>query len=450
MRNMQAVLKTMKFLMLSGFLVYFWGIFSTESFAATSNSAQITGVILNKSTGVGISAAKVTLIGSKTEYGTNTDTQGKFKMKVRPGTYSVGVTHPKYQTFQTKIKLTAKKTQKVSWSVEPKGPTKGPIDQSAGIWISPAELAGLPTHGPAWENLKKEADKPTDNQDNKPQLSDQDDPINVRVMAKALVYARTGEEKYRNEVIDACMAAMGTEKGGRTLSLGRELIAYVISADLVGLPPEKDQAFRNWLRETLSEELEKKTLVSTHEERPNNWGTHAGASRLAVAVYLKDTAEIERVAQVFKGWLGDRSSYAGFEYGNLDWQADPKNPVGINPKGATKNGHSIDGVLPDDQRRSGGFKSPPPKENYVYEALQGVLAQAVILYRLGYDVWNWEDQAILRAFRWLHEEANFPAGGDDTWQPHIINYYYGTNFPSPVPSNPGKNVGWTDWTHKKG
>jgi hypothetical protein len=28
-----------------------------------------------------------------------------------------------------------------------------------------------------------------------------------------------------------------------------------------------------------------------------------------------------------------------------------------------------------------------------------------------------------------------------------VNYYYGTQLPAPVPSKPGKNVGWTGWTH---
>jgi len=131
-------------------------------------------------------------------------------------------------------------------------------------------------------------------------------------------------------------------------------------------------------------------------------------------------------ANVFKGWLGDRSTYADFSYGNLDWQCDPSKPVGINPKGCTKNGHPIGGVLPDDQRRAGGFSWPPPKENYVWEGMQGALAQAMILHRAGYDVWNWEDQALLRAVTWLHEQANYPADGDDTWEPFVINHFYGT------------------------
>jgi hypothetical protein len=320
---------------------------------------------------------------------------------------------------------------------------KSPIAFPNQIWISAEVLATLPTSGPAWDQLYHDANRPI----SLPDLSNQDDPVNVCILAKALVYAQTGEARYRKDVITACMTAIGSEQGGRTLALGRELIAYVIAANVVTLPKEEDARFRKWLRSCLSTVLQRRTLISTHEERPNNWGTHAGASRAAIAVYLHDEAEVRRCARVLRGWLGDRKSYAGFKYGDLSWQSDKKNPVGINPKGAKRGNFSIDGVLPDDQRRGGPFTWPPPKENYVYEALQGLLSQAVILNRAGFNVWDWEDQALLRAFQWLHTEANFPAEGDDTWQPHIINHYYGTHFPAPIPSKPGKGVGYADWTH---
>ena len=312
------------------------------------------------------------------------------------------------------------------------------------IWIDPARLAALPTSGPAWESLLAAAQQPT----GAPNLADQTDATNVRVLAKALVYARTGEEHYRSEVWSACQTAIGTEVGGSTLALGRELAAYVLAADLIGgLPGDLEAPFRSWLRDVRTRELQGGTLISTHELRPNNWGTNAGASRVAVAAYLGDEADLARAAQVFRGWLGDRSAYAGFQYGQLWWQADPAAPVGINPRGATRDGHSIDGVLPDDQRRSGRFQWPPPQENYVYGALQGALVQAVILQRAGYDVWEWQDRALLRAFRWLDQEAHYPARGDDTWEPHLINFAYHTQLPAPVPSQPGKSVGWADWTH---
>jgi hypothetical protein len=162
--------------------------------------------------------------------------------------------------------------------------------------------------GRAWEALRQRADEDAGT----PNVSDQNQSNNVDVLAKALVYARTGEARYRTEVRQNCMAAIDTELGGRTLALGRELAAYVIAADLVGLSEAEDQTFRAWLRRTLTEVLDGRTLQSTHEERANNWGTHAGASRAAVAAYLGDAAELERTAQVFRGWVGERDVYAGF------------------------------------------------------------------------------------------------------------------------------------------
>lgn len=311
-----------------------------------------------------------------------------------------------------------------------------------GIWTSREELSKLPMTGPAFQHLKDFADRPA----GIPDLKNQDQNNDVLVLAKALMFGRTGDQKYRRVVIDNCLKAIGTERDGRTLALGRNLAPYVIAADLVELESEQDGRFRQWLRDVLTEELDGRTLVSTHEDRPNNWGTHAGAARAAVAVYLNDFAELERAAMVFKGYLGDRSSYASFNYGDLSWQADAKAPVGINPKGATREGHSIDGVMPDDMRRGTEFQWPPKRTNYPWEALQGALVQAEILHRAGYKSWEWEDRALLRAVSFLYE-LKWDPEGDDQWTPWLINYRYGTNFPTRCPVRFGKSMGWTDWTH---
>jgi hypothetical protein len=316
---------------------------------------------------------------------------------------------------------------------------------SDGIWISAAEVAELPMSGSAWLSLKATADAPLVHS---PDLSGRFGE-GVQVLARALVFAKTGNKTYHQQVTHTVMEVMGTE-GGDALATFRALGTYVIAADLVRLPPADDIAFRAWLKKLLDphHRVGTRSLVECHEKRPNNWGTHAGASRAAIAIYLGDSSELARTAQVFKGWLGNRKTYAGFKYGkDLSWQADPTQPVGINPKGAKKDGHSIDGIMPDDQRRCGSFQWPPCLTNYAWEGLQGALAQAVILGRAGFDVWNWENQAILRAVKWLYHVANYPAEGDDTWQPHIINYYYRTNYPAPIPARTGKNVGFTDWTH---
>jgi hypothetical protein len=318
-----------------------------------------------------------------------------------------------------------------------------------GIWIARAALQQLPTSGAAWTRLAIAAQKRC----GAPQLDDQDDDTNTCILAKALVAARTDDAVLRRAVVDALQqVADGRPFSGRALALGRELIAYVIAADLITLQahaPEIDARFRARITSLLTAPAHDgpATLIECHEERANNWGTHCGASRVAVAAYLGDVEHLARAAAVFKGFLGDRSAYAGFRFGDLSWQCDPERPVPINPARCSKGPRSIDGVLPDDQRRAGAFRWPAPRENYVYEALQGALAQAIILQRAGYDSFGWEDQALRRAFEWLYVEAGYPASGDDAWQVSVINHFYGTRFTASGTPKPGKNVGWTDWTH---
>jgi hypothetical protein len=322
---------------------------------------------------------------------------------------------------------------------------------SSGIWIDRDAIDSLPMRGAAWNSLSHEANRDCGT----PDLSNQEDATNVCVMAKALAFARTGNVRLGLDVRTALRRIVDAPPyRGRALSLGRELVAYVIAADIVGLrtlDPELDASFRVKIKELLTTPTGDgpRNLIDCHEKRPNNWGTHCGASRAAVAAYLGDRTELARVAQVFKGYLGDRSSYAGFRYGDLAWQCDRQRPVAINPKGCIVDGHSLDGVLPDDQRRSGEFRWPPPHENYVYEGLQGALVQAVILQRAGYDAFDWGDRALLRAVRWLYDTANFHAVGDDTWIPYVVNYFYGTDLPAEEVARAGKNVGWTNWTHAR-
>jgi len=320
----------------------------------------------------------------------------------------------------------------------------GSDDQDTGeaIWISDEAIAGLPTSGDAWTKLLSAANSNAGT----PNISDQDEDADVLTLAKALVGVRLNSETYLAAARRDVMAAIGTESDGRTLALGRNLASYVIAADLAGLSAADDALFRTWLQSALTEDLEGETLRGTHEKRPNNWGLMTGASRAAVAVYLGDTVELARVAQVFKGWLGDRTSYAQFEYDDLSWQSNPSAPVGINPVGATKEGHSIDGALPEEMRRGGPFAWPPEETNYPWGALQGAVVQAEILYRAGYDTWQWSDQAILRAVQFLYSIGWSPTG-DDQWIISLVNARYGTSFAVNHSASPGKIMGWTAWTH---
>ena len=111
----------------------------------------------------------------------------------------------------------------------------------------------------------------------------------------------------------------------------------------------------------------------------------------------------------------------------------------------------MDGALPDDMRRGCSFRIPPCHTDYGWEALQGAVVQAQILYRQGYDAWNWSDQALFRAaafFGRLHAEfGGWWAVDDDTWVPWLINHAYGTSFPTASVTREGKNMSFTDWLY---
>ncbi|MBX3010540.1 MAG: hypothetical protein KF832_03495 [Caldilineaceae bacterium] len=323
------------------------------------------------------------------------------------------------------------------------------------LWIDRAKLATLPTTGAAWNQLKAKADEAIGT----PNLGDQDSTVGVHVLAKALVYARTGQTNYRDQVVSALeVVTFGkTEENGRTLALGRTLTAYIIAADVIDLAtvnPTLDEQFRATLHTLLGKPIagwgaEPRTLRSTHELRPNNWGTNAGASRIAAALYLGDLAELEQSALVFRGYLGDLAAYNGFQYAeDLSWQASPNQPVGINPAGATKDGYSIDGALPEEMRRGGPFQWPPLETNYPWAGLQGAVVQAELLARAGYPAWEWQDRALLRSVQFLYN-IHWPAQGDDEWIIPLINCVYQTNFPMVEDARSGKNMGWTNWTHTR-
>ena len=116
----------------------------------------------------------------------------------------------------------------------PTGPSSAVVGTTAvGLWISAPELAALPESGPGWANVFNQAQQRC----RTPSLSDQENQGDVCLMSKALVFARTGEPGYRDEVISALSTlTTAAPYRGRALSLGRQLPALVVAADLIDLP----------------------------------------------------------------------------------------------------------------------------------------------------------------------------------------------------------------------
>jgi hypothetical protein len=327
------------------------------------------------------------------------------------------------------------------------------VGETDGLWISRERLMGLATRGPAWDRLFDEAVAPY----LRPDLSDQDDRADTRTLAKALVGVRLS----RADLIDGVRSALrevaygSSDRNARTLSLGRALTAYVLSADIVDLAaidPSLDRDLRRKLDLLRRTSYQGRSLVSTHEDRPNNWGTHAGAARVAIALYLGDDADLAAAAAVHRGFLGERSSYARFQFGALSWQADESRPLGINRRGAIRSGIDLDGAQPEEMRRGGPLRTPPARTGYPWEALQGATVTTELLARNGYpDAWGWGDHALVRAIAYLRRldaaHGGWWASGDDRWNLWLVNHGAGTTFPTEAGVGAGKNMGFTDWTH---
>lgn len=320
-----------------------------------------------------------------------------------------------------------------------------------GIWISREELARLPMTGPAWDRVKRAADGPLGGPAT---VADYVTKHDTTTLAVALVYGRTEDPAYRKKAADAISSVVDTEKSGLAVMVSRNIVGYVIAADLIDFAeydPAREALFRAWISRVREEPFPDRTMRENDELRTNNHGRVAGAARAAIDVYLGDQRDLTSTALVFKGFLGDRKAYDGFEYRySLSWQDDQTKPIGINPPGATREGHDISGSLPEEMRRGCDFQWPPCVTGYPWEAMGGVLVEAQILSRQGYDVWEWEDRAIRRASQFLADlnttYGDWWAAGDDTWQPWLIDDIYGTTFRLD-PAVSGKNMGWTDWTN---
>jgi len=316
-----------------------------------------------------------------------------------------------------------------------------------GLWINQRELDRLPTSGAAWDRLVKEANSNWGTA----ALHDNNATHDTSTLAGALVAARTRDPQLTKKTRDAIMSVTKVTRYERVLEMSRNITSYVIAADIVGLPAADDAKFRTFISGLRTKPLQGhsggKDLTSTALRSTNNWGTMARAAVVAIDLYLGDTKHLDAVVDAHRAWLGENVDNE-LRYTGTKWHADKANPSGVNRSGAKVNGRNADGVIPEDQRRTGEPTSKPAeKGSYPWEALQGAVVTAVLLDRAGEVNFHAGGFALVRAYNWLHDVNDNPASGDDTWQPWLVNRVAGTKYPTKAASSPGKLMGWTDWTH---
>lgn len=332
----------------------------------------------------------------------------------------------------------------------PTPPTARPPAATAGLWTSRTELLALPTSGAAWDRLVATARGSWGT----PSLSDNNAQHDTATLAGALVAVRTKDAALTAKTRAAIMAVTRITSFRRVLELSRNLPSYVIAADLVGLTPADDARFRAFLSAVRTRPLDGHSggtdLLSTALRSPNNWGTMARAAVTSIDLYLGDRKQLLQVAAAHRAWLGEPVANQ-LRYTDTRWHAAGA-PVGINRRGSTVLGLDVDGVLPEDQRRSGDPKArtAAAKGSYPWEALQGAVVTGVLLDRAGVVDIDAGDRALARAVDWLFTENANPPTSDDLWLPWLINDVAGTRFPTQPTRSPGKNMAWTDWTSGPG
>jgi hypothetical protein len=280
------------------------------------------------------------------------------------------------------------------------------------------------------------------------------DDSNKDVLAHALAGARLGDRGYKEFVRDKIDGMMNARRDvDDVLGTLRHLQTYIISADLIDLKtfdPALDVEFRTWLAAEIRFEYSGGggggSVISTHRRKPNNFGTHAGATRIAAALYLDDDEELRDARDIWYGWATGDPDFtpASRVWTDTSWQCDGRRPAGINAEGCTRDGESIDGVLPEDQERCGEFDWPPCETNYVHGATDGMTLAFWMLARQGEDPWAWGDQAALRQMQWKYDVDQPPYAGF-RWQIPVIEVAYGMTFPGNDPAAVSTNAGYADW-----
>jgi hypothetical protein len=344
------------------------------------------------------------------------------------------------------------------------GPWSAPATAAATgdyLLMPKSELMARPTSGAAWTALKAVADSTF----SKPDLCNQNANHHLQTLAAALVFARTGVVSYGTKARAAIMAALPTQVVGcsnAVLSLGRQLTAYVLAADLSGMRLTGNaSAFASWLSAIRTKNIGGHSIWTslkyTHENSWNNWGAYAGAARIAADRYLGDTTDLVAASKVTHGFLGDHAVYAGFNKNlssaALSWSCTgslstytPVNPA------CTKSGINVDGAVVADISRGSSLRWPPadPGIPYQLDSIQGMGLQVELLYQAGYTTaWTWASNALDRMGAIVTRSgASGGAGWNGTLtarqMPWLLNRRYGTKIPT-SPSGMGRAIGFTDW-----
>jgi hypothetical protein len=327
---------------------------------------------------------------------------------------------------------------------DPPAPPAPPRTARDYLIISGAELQALPTSGAPWDALLAVADGDL----GKPNWAARDNTNAGRTVGAALVYARTNRPQYRAKVVDVLRDLPDARmRGADVLSLSRQLAGYVIAADLVDYRDPELLALLGDLRvRQLGGHGRWHSLAQTSEDTASNWGAWATASRLAASLFVNDSADVGKVARIFRGFTGDRSAHTFAKTEDFDpaWTCEANEWVPINPPSCGE----LSGALVEDISRSkSSTKADDVGRTYSWETLGGATMTAQLLALAGHpDVYDWDEQALLRAAKFLHRNGGYPPKFSvNQYIPWALERPYGEDLGPKQPAGFGRMFGFTDW-----
>lgn len=341
------------------------------------------------------------------------------------------------------------------------------------VLIRTSDLMAKPTSGAGWDFVKTQADSSWGT----PDLLALNSTTQTKVLAAALVYARTGDVAYRDKVIAAVSKAPGTElKAGTTkpvvLPFARNVFGYVVAADLVDMPLSTvtadgrtwEQFLRGAREQVFPGNARWPNLEITSGDSASNWNAYALSSHLAISLVLDDEAAVARDITIYRRFLGDTTSpwpafrpTAGYTWaGNIftgsnpgrTWDMSPTLQRGINPAvpGNPRSGAIIlDALRHTSVPSTRCCKLDLAGRAYTEESLDALLAIAMMLRAQGTDFTNFEDQALRRAYDFLVRN-----GGPSGYSTHrylalAINKTYGTTYSTAAGDSVGRHLGFGGW-----
>jgi hypothetical protein len=352
------------------------------------------------------------------------------------------------------------------------------------IWIHPDSLAARPTSGLEWDAVFSEANATSFDT----RLINHCDSFHdVQTLAAALVAKRLGDAAMRTKAVNAILTAINNfsptscscDANQVWLCVGRNLGAYVIAADILGLRgglPGSDSAqvqafFTTFLTRT---DLPGGSPGIPSYTSASNADAQVAFVHAAIAAYLGDSLQLGTVRTRFRRFCGDRTSPHTLtipgSVNQKDWIFDLTDPVGIHDAHRIRNCCRYDGAIGHDMGRNGQMYSCNPAwTQYPWVNLEGSIPCAIILERNNaFDAKGCGTNALRRAAEYLWYLRTINAGGVGD-QPdgttctglncwfygiraedivHLINAGYGTDYPTPnLPIGRGRTIGFTRWTH---